>query len=150
LKILIVEDDEYKGSDISRVVGDHFSEAQIERAGSVTSALRAVTQGGFAFIVLDMSLPTFDLTGPGGGGSPQGQGGLEVLRLAKKLHATAPFIVVTQYPDIEIDGVELPLSLAAEKLSSRFGVMVIGCLLYEFDSDVWKSQLNNLLHSGAQ
>jgi len=138
MKILLVEDDEFKATDITKVLNESIVGAEIQRAMSVTSALRAINSDRFSLVILDMSLPTFELTGPGGGGSPQAQGGLEVLRLAKRLSNFSPFIIVTQYPDIEIDGVDVSLDSASKALRSRFGIDVRMCLLYEFDDDAWR------------
>lgn len=145
MNILLVEDDEFKATDISKVIDDCLPEVTVQRATSVTSALRAITSGNFSVVILDMSLPTFELAGPGGGGSPQGQGGLEVLRLARRLGNTSPFIIVTQYPDIEIDGRDLSLASASKALRSRFEVDVKTCLLYEFDGHAWREPLRNCL-----
>lgn len=140
MRILVIEDDEFKAADILRAIEELSGAIETERAASVTSALRKITTEDYDLLVLDMSLPTFDLSGPGGGGSPQGQGGVEVLRLAKWLGKGAPVVVVTQYPDIEIDGREAPLSSAAARLSERFEIDVKLCILYEFDSDTWRSK----------
>jgi CheY-like chemotaxis protein len=139
MKVLLVEDDEFKATDILKVLEESFAHDQVLRAMSVTSAMKAISNETFTVIVLDMSLPTFELSGPGGGGSPQGQGGLEVLRLARRLRNASPFIVVTQYPDIELDGNDIPLAIAAKALRARFDVDVKACLLYEFDGDNWRA-----------
>jgi CheY-like chemotaxis protein len=145
MMVLLVEDDEFKATDLARLLQEHLPTPQVTRAASVTSALRAITSDRFDLIVLDMSLPTFDLSGPGGGGSPQGQGGVEVLRLANRMRAEAQYIVVTQYPDIEIDGSDVPLQQAADRLSKRFALRVRACLPYEFDSDDWQHALTQTL-----
>ncbi|WP_294210581.1 hypothetical protein [uncultured Sphingomonas sp.] len=145
MNVLVVEDDEFKAADIVRLISEAIGSATITRAASVTSALRAITAGGFPLVILDMSLPTFDLSGPGGGGSPQSQGGVEVLRLASRLASECVYLVVTQYPDIEIDGREVPLAKAAKQLSSRFKVNVKECLLYEFDRDDWQASFSRAL-----
>ena len=66
MKILLVEDDEFKATDILKVLTDSLPNAIVERAMSVTSALRAINGASFSLVILDMSLPTFELTGPGG------------------------------------------------------------------------------------
>jgi CheY-like chemotaxis protein len=147
MKLLLVEDDEFKATDIAKVLADSLPGALVERATSVTSALRAMTKDRFSLVLLDMSLPTFDLSGPGGGGSPQGQGGVEVLRLAHRLENRSSFVIVTQYPDVEIDGHDVPLSRAARALRSRFHVDVKDCILYEFDGDTWREPLRDCLRS---
>ncbi|MGD0107878.1 MAG: hypothetical protein ABSC06_28130 [Rhodopila sp.] len=145
MNVLVVEDDEFKAADLLKLLQEGVTGAVIIRAASVTSALRAITYGKFDLIVLDMSLPTFDLSGPGGGGSPQGQGGVEILRLARRLEAKTQYIVVTQYPDVEIDGSDVPLAQAAKRLSSHFGIHVKACLPYEFDRDDWQHAFKRAL-----
>ena len=141
MRILLVEDDEYKSTDISRVILERLGQCEVIKAASVTSALRKVTSEPFNLVVLDMSLPTFDLSGAGGGGSPQSQGGVEVLRLMKRRRLSVHVVVITQYPDIEFDGQEVPLALASQKLSERFDVPVMACIAYEFDRDTWRHDL---------
>ena len=140
-RILVVEDDEYKASDIIKTAQSVLNGVAIERAASVTSALTMIHDHTFDLVILDMSLPTFDISGPGGGGSPEGQGGIEVLRLARRVKNQSKFVVVTQYPDIEVEGREVSLSLAAAKLSQTFKLQVLGCLLYDFDDDEWRVPL---------
>src|SRR4051812_12329921 len=125
MNILLVEDDEFKAADIIRAAEEVAENLNFVRAASVTSALRRISTEDYDMCILDMSLPTFDLSGPGGGGSPQGQGGVEVLRLAKRSDHAPPFVVVTQYPDIEIGGKDIPLSEATVFLSKVFGVRVL-------------------------
>jgi CheY-like chemotaxis protein len=144
VNVLLVEDDEFKAADIEKVLSEALPVADVQRAMSVTSALRAMTGNRYALVVLDMSLPTFELSGPGGGGSPQGQGGLEVLRLARRLENSSPFVIVTQYPDIDLDGQNIPLPSASRALR-RFGVDVKKCILYEFDGDAWRTELRQYL-----
>lgn len=145
MRILLVEDDDYKSSDIARAIVKKLNNSEVIKAASVTSALRYVSSQSFDLLILDMSLPTFDLSGAGGGGSPQSQGGVEVLRLMKRRHLTAPVIVITQYPDIEFDGQEVPLARASKLLAERFQLPVLACLAYEFDRDTWRHDLSAVL-----
>jgi hypothetical protein len=68
-----------------------------------------------------------------------------VLRLARRLQKPSPFIVVTQYPDIEIDRIDVPLAAASKALRAHFEVDVKACLLYEFDGDNWRAPLREFL-----
>jgi CheY-like chemotaxis protein len=144
VNVLLVEDDEFKAADITKVLADSLPDADVQRAMSVTSALRAMTNHSYSLVILDMSLPTFELSGPGGGGSPQGQGGLEVLRLARRLGNSSPFVIVTQYPDIDLDGRDISLPTATKALR-KFGVDVRKWILYEFDGDAWRAPLRECL-----
>lgn len=139
MRLLLVEDDEFKASDLAKAATEVLGDVTVERAASVTSASRAILEEEYDICILDMSLPTFDLSGPGGGGSPQGQGGLDVLRLAKHVVRSPAFLIVTQYPDIEIDRTDVPLHKAGKQLKAAFDAEVLGCVHYEFDSDAWRS-----------
>lgn len=139
MQVLLVEDDEFKATDLQKALEEVISPVDIMRAASATSASKLISSRSFDACILDMSLPTFDLSGPGGGGSPQSQGGLEVLRLARRLKFSPRFIIVTQYPDIEISGRDIPLAEATSLLSKQFGLDVIACLLYEFDDANWRN-----------
>jgi CheY-like chemotaxis protein len=145
MTVLLVEDDEFKASDIVKVVQEWDPDAQVRRAASFTSASRLILNHTFELCILDMSLPTFDLAGPGGGGSPQGQGGLEVMRLAKRMKRSGSFVIVTQYPDIEIDRRDVPLDQASKLLSSYFDLNLIDCIHYTFDGGEWKNSLRRVL-----
>ena len=139
MRVLIVEDEDFKAADVRRVLADIIPNQRETKASSVTSAMRLLMAELFDILILDMSLPTFDLSGPGGGGSPQGQGGIEILRLTKRLAARPSIIVVSQYPDIEVDGRAIPLAQAARVLSDKFGVSVLKCVAYEYASDSWRA-----------
>jgi CheY-like chemotaxis protein len=147
MKILLVEDDEFKAADLGAIILEVYRDACIERAMSVTAALRWLSTQKFDVVLLDMSLPTFDMSGPGGGGSPQGQGGIEVLRLARRLHHISPFIIVTQYPDIELEGRSLRLADAPQILSKMLGISIKSCILYELDDDSWRRELRIVLNT---
>lgn len=66
MKILLVEDDEFKASDIVKILEDSVANATVIRAMSATSAMKAINSETFPLIVLDMSLPTFEMSGLGG------------------------------------------------------------------------------------
>lgn len=151
MAVLLVEDDEFKAADITKVIVEFCESTIIRRAMSVTTALRAVSETQFSLVVLDMSLPTFELSGPGGGGSPQSQGGLEVLRLAKRLSAAqGAFVLITQYPDIELEGRDVPLAASLRIIKSKFELDVRDCILYEFDTDAWRQPLRSVLSSVSE
>lgn len=147
MDLLLVEDDDFKATDIGKVILELWRDCELTKVTSVTAALRILSEREFHLIVLDMSLPTFNMSGPGGGGSPEGQGGIEVLRLAKRLGQRPSVIIVTQYPDIEIDGRALSLVDAPKVLSQRFDLSIRACIPYEFDSNTWRRELRSALAS---
>jgi CheY-like chemotaxis protein len=55
-------------------------------------------------VLLDMSLPTFDIAAKERGGRPQGAGGIEIIRFLDMMDQAVQIVVVTAYPAIQIDG----------------------------------------------
>ena len=67
MKILLIEDDERKMTHIVGYVSGLDQKYKIEVKRSYNSGLRAVLSGAYDLILLDMSLPTFDVSVQGGG-----------------------------------------------------------------------------------
>jgi CheY-like chemotaxis protein len=82
MKILLVEDDEYKIDLIVPFIKSMILDVDLTFAASVKSAKKELDNDNEIHVVLlDMTLPTFDMTAGSSGGRPQGFGGLEVLRV---------------------------------------------------------------------
>ena len=59
-RLLLVEDDEPKLNQLLSFLETQFPQFQISVARSLNAACRLIDSIGFALILLDMSLPTFD------------------------------------------------------------------------------------------
>jgi CheY-like chemotaxis protein len=78
--ILLVEDEAPKSTHIERFLKNLAPNVVISLAKSVNSAFDALEQNVPDLLLLDMSLPTFDIGDRESGGRPQGFGGIEILR----------------------------------------------------------------------
>lgn len=80
--LLVVEDDEPKQRSIIGFLSEIVrSDVTIVSAESLTSAVAVLSSQDVVFVVVDMSIPTFDLVKDRrGGGQPQGFGGADILR----------------------------------------------------------------------
>jgi CheY-like chemotaxis protein len=136
VKILLIEDDGFKRDKLRAMLQELFRDAGIEEARSAQSAFRSLRRDTPHLIILDMSLPTFDIGPQESGGRPQGFGGVEVLREMDRRGVTTPVIVVTQY---EMFGDErLGLRELAAKLSVEHPLTFIDLVYYETASEQWK------------
>src|SRR4051812_42581245 len=97
MRILLVEDEAPKRDNIRSLLSQMALLEGVQEARSVGSAIRALRSGSFDLILLDMSLPTFDIVAGESGGRPQGFGGVEVLRYMDRFQVTTPAIVVTAF-----------------------------------------------------
>ena len=80
MRILVVEDDDYKKRDIAIVLRNQWPNAAMYSSASVSEACRDLLSAKYDLLILDMSLPTFDIL-QSGGGTPQSQGGWRYLGL---------------------------------------------------------------------
>ncbi|WP_151820205.1 response regulator [Acinetobacter soli] len=148
MKVLIVEDELSKKENIINLLCEKFNDIQLVTAMSVRSAKAELKKDlEFDCIILDMSLPTFDIGKEEFGGRPQGFGGKEVIRQVIREKKNIPILVVTAYEafsnpnstdennkDITLD----ELTLQLETYSSSLKIEVIK---YNTLMDDWKAKV---------
>ncbi|MFQ2227129.1 hypothetical protein ACK32Z_09525 [Aeromonas hydrophila] len=139
MKFLVIEDDEYKKNKISDCLFDNFIDANIEYAMSVSSAkciLEDITED--TIILLDMSLPTYDVDQSPSGGRPQGFGGIEILRMMEFYDLKNRVIVVTQYESISLGNRVLDVDNLKSELFLEFDFFLHDLIRFNVVSDDWK------------
>ena len=141
MQILLVEDDVHKSDDIRRTF---FEAGVVYIARSVKEAVCAVEERQYDLIVLDMALPTFRKQVKSAGGTTQASGGVEVIRAIHRAQVRSTVVIVSQYPDLEIDGKYLPLEKSAEFLLEKYGVNVVGAVRYDYDDRGWVDEFDKL------
>ena len=148
MKVLIVEDELSKKENIISLLVENFNDVEIFTAMSVRSAKAELKKNlDFDCLILDMSLPTFDIGKDEFGGRPQGFGGKEVIRQILRERKNIPILVVTAYEafsnpnfmdentkDITLD--ELKLQLEAYSANLRIKVIKYNTLM-----DDWKAKV---------
>ncbi|WCE30813.1 hypothetical protein [Vibrio sp. SCSIO 43137] len=141
MKFLIIEDDDYKNNKIIDCITDAFEDAVFKCAKSVNSAVVLLENLEEDYIVLlDMSLPTYDLDGSSGG-RPQGFGGIEILRNMDFFDLSNKVIVITQYETIPVGNQEIDLDQIQNELKDEFEETFYDLVHFNVVSDAWKNQL---------
>ncbi|HDY8064971.1 hypothetical protein LO82_06420 [Vibrio vulnificus] len=141
MNFLIVEDDEYKKNKIVDCVTEAFDKAEFKHAKSVNSAVVFLEDLEPNFIVLlDMSLPTYDLDASSGG-RPQGFGGIEILRNMEFFDLSNKVIVITQYESIPVGNKEVDLEQIRDDLKTEFEGLFHELIHFNVVSDAWKKSL---------
>jgi CheY-like chemotaxis protein len=136
VNIWLIEDDGFKRDKLRGCLEELVPGANIHEARSAKSALMLMRGDRPDLVILDMSLPTFDIGPMEAGGRPQGFGGVEVLREMERKDVTAPVIVVTQY---EVFGEErMSLKELEERLADRHSSRFSGLIFYEAATEQWK------------
>jgi CheY-like chemotaxis protein len=148
VKICLVEDDGFKRDKLRQRLGELFATADIREAKSAKSAFQLIRQGLPSLIVLDMSLPTFDIAADESGGRPQGFGGVEVLREMDRRDIQIPVVVVTQY---EVFGEErLGIRELASRLANEHPNTFKGLVYYEASSERWQKDFDAVVSNAVK
>ncbi|MCY1022709.1 response regulator transcription factor [Pyxidicoccus sp. MSG2] len=147
MKILIVEDDEDKRRQVSEFLKELAPDAVLQEARSMQSGLSAILKGGQDLLILDMTMPTFDITAEEDGGRPQAYAGRELLRHMKRRGIRTPAIVLTQF-DRFGEGLDL---LTLEQLDTALRAAhaghYLGAVFYSVTDESWKAHLEKLIRS---
>lgn len=145
MQFLIIEDDENKLNQIQSFLALKYSEVLVEAARSLRSGLDRIMQGKHDLIILDMSMPTFDIGVEEDGGRPQSYAGREILRQMQRRHITKPVIVITQFDRFGQGAATLTLSQLDEQLLRDHADIYKGAIFYDATSEGWKDELKNFI-----
>lgn len=142
MHILIADDEGPKLDNIVEVVTNLLPTANIKTARSVRSALDALGEQAATFVVLDMSLPTFDVAPGEQGGRPQNYGGIELLRYMDFYDLECPVFIVTQYEAFPDKNGHVDLSSLSERLLIDHPKTFRALIYYAGSSDEgWRKKL---------
>lgn len=138
--VLLVEDENYKLSHIKQLVIDTF-QCRFGTAKSVKSALDSIDDESPSLILLDMSLPTYEVVDRERGGRPQGYGGREVLRFLQMEELFIPTIVITGYDAFPDASGSVGLKTLKSELCREFPNILEAVLRYDSTSSSWRDEL---------
>ena len=124
LNCLIVEDDQFKLEGVRSFLNSIFSnEVVTDECHALASATALLSIKKYHIAIIDMSIHSHE---PEAG-------------------ADTYCIILTQYPDIEIESLPIPVNLAKQEIFDKFGIEVAGCVRYLENDNQWKTELENIL-----
>ena len=144
MRILLVEDDEDKRDQLRTFLSNEHSNIVIE-AKSYQSGLKKIISEEYNLIVLDMTMPTFDVTPIEGGGRPQPFGGRELLQQMTRRGIKTQTIIVTQFDHFGQGDEVMTIEELDTKLQSAFPYNYIGIIPYSITYSGWKDNFNRKL-----
>lgn len=140
MRILIIEDDVNKLNAISAFL-DRYRYISYHHESSYHSGMRRLLANRYDLLLLDMSLPVYDVTSQETGGRPLALAGRDILFQLRRRKSELKAIIVTQYEDF--DG--LSLSELDYDLSQEFPINYLGYVYYNTTQDSWKENLGKFL-----
>ncbi len=147
MRILVVEDDLYKHDILINFLKKNISTSFILSAKSVSSAIKAINEEVFDFIILDMSLPTFDVSSTESGGKPQGFGGVDILRYLDSLDYSGGVIIVTQFEKFGDRDEEKDLALLRRELLDDFPQLLKAVIYFDSTLKTWQNELRKVIEA---
>jgi CheY-like chemotaxis protein len=148
VRCLIVEDDPYKLNGIQTYLNSVFvGTLDISVCQALASAKALLGSQKFDLAIIDMSIHSHEPEAGSGSPFPLSTGGLDVLfEIVHSENGTkTPCIILTQYPDIEIESLPIPVEQAKKEILDKFDIDVAGCVRYLEDDSQWKADLYLIL-----
>jgi len=146
IQCLIVEDDPFKMEGIHAHLTERYG-SRIETSGcqALSSAKALLASKYFDLAIVDMSIHSHEPEAGAGSPFPLSSGGLDVLFQIAYSGNDIPCIILTQYPDIEIEGTPVPIEKAQQEIFEKFEIQVAGCVRYIEDDERWKIAMTSIL-----
>lgn len=145
---LIIEDDDLKMDRLRGFLTTELPLIKIEVARSYKTGLRALMELNPALVLMDMTLPSFDIQPGTDGGRPLSLGGKELLRQMKRRGVGSPVIVVTGFDTFGSGANLVTLEQLDAELAREFGDFYLGSVYFNAASEDWRDPLRELARQG--
>ncbi len=143
MRILIIEDNHNKLKQIKLFVGQTYPEISIHDAVSYTAGLRRIYEEQWDLLLLDMSLPIYDIGQQETGGDKKSIAGKEIMKRMIHRKIFVPTIIITQFDTFGEN--EVSISTLNKEFDKKLNQVWRGTINYEDSTNMWKVQLKKLL-----
>lgn len=140
-KILIIDDDNFKKENIVNLLNKLNKKYELIVATALNPGLCKLSEDKYDLVLLDMSLPVFDLSEPD---NFESYGGLIFLKEMKRKRINTPTIIITQY-EIFGEGSKQLTSDAIDELCKKDFQNYLGLIIYSSSKSEWKEKLVKML-----
>lgn len=141
MEILIVEDNENKLKNVKLFLQSRYADANLSEAHSFNAGRKKLFEQDWDLVILDMSLPTYDITYTENGGDKKPVAGKNIIKRMKHRGVNFPTVVLTQFESF--DDEKISLETLNRELAEEYGDIWKGTIYYS--SDDWESELSELL-----
>jgi len=145
MTILIVEDDENKRVQLSNFLQLVIPGERVSLRRSLQSGVKKIRQSVFDLIILDMTLPQYDLSPDEPSDDTHIFGGQEFLAQMERFDVLTPVVVFTQFEVFGKPPNELNLESLDIKLKGEYPNVYKGVVYYHSSIDSWKQELKDKL-----
>lgn len=146
LSVLLIEDSDHKRVRVKELLMEVAEGVEVTEAQSFNSGSRALDQGEYDVVIMDMSLPTFDRSKVEFGGRFRTLGGRELARKIVRRSKNSRIIFFTQYDAFSGANAHTLESLGA-LLKLECGENFRALIHYDSSASAWREQLAAALRS---
>lgn len=147
MHLLVIEDNDIKYQLIEQCLEEARVQVTHERAASYQSGLKRLLSETerFDYVILDMTLPAYDVRSGVVSISMFTFGGEGILRECARKSAHGRFIILTQYDVFVRDQKEITFEELKSELRRKFDHQIVECLRMDTSSIKWKADLLALI-----
>jgi CheY-like chemotaxis protein len=143
MKVLVIDDDPNKMRQLTECIREFAADTQVLQARSYQSGLKAALFEGPDLVVLDMTMPTFDVGGKETGGRERRYAGLQILRQLKRKETAVATVVVTQFEQFGEGDDQITLAELRVRLAKEFPGSYLGTIYYQAGDSKWRDELRD-------
>lgn len=141
MRILLVEDDKHKMNDIITYLDTFKQKIEVKTACSVESGVQSAVDTPYDLLLLDMTIPNFDITEKSDGGKSYKNGGEIVVKELLDEEVDFRCAIITQYETFNNETID-QINQRIRKLCQA---NYFGYVKYSTDNDSWKAKLKDLI-----
>lgn len=141
MKVLVIEDNPNKLKQIKCFLNEYYNQPQIEETYSFNGGKAKLYEEEWDLILLDMSLPTYDITHTEYGGDKKPVAGKNLMKRMLNRKIFTPVIIITQFETFDDD--RISLDSLNQEFNEKFSSIWKGTIFY--GNDDWNIELKKLL-----
>ena len=141
MRILIIEDNHSKLKRIRDFLEKNYQFISVHDAMSYTAGLRRLYDDQWDLVLLDMSLPIYDLNIQDSGGDKKSIAGKEIIKRMQHRKIITPTVIVTQFDTFGDNGITI--ESLNEEFEHDFSEIWRGTINYEKTS--WMTNLKSII-----
>ena len=141
MEILIIEDNPNKLRHIKNFLNEYYCEQLIDETYSFNGGKTKIYEKIWDLILLDMSLPTYDITHTEYGGDKKPVAGKNLMKRMLNRKIYTPVIIITQFETFDDD--RISLDSLNQEFNEKFNAVWKGTVFY--GNDDWNIELKKLL-----
>lgn len=141
MRVLIVEDTEAKMKVIEEYINGVREGWEFTEAKSYSDGIKRIYEGGWDLVLLDMSLPTYNISHTESGGTKKPVAGKELMKRMLSRNIIIPVIIITQFDTFGDN--QISLESLTKEFKRDYTKIWKGTVSY--DKPGWQDNLHKLL-----